>query len=163
VLIGATGLLLFPKHSWLFGVDLAVLFFLRFVELFLGLLVLAHLLVKDVEVSEVGLFKGTLLITELPLHPLLAGLFLWRHRCLCLNGSLAFSIPEILLQVSRWSETCWHRLLLRWLLFLLLRYLLGWRLRALSSRGTIFVQIYASLSWRGRLGVSRSSIARFHY
>jgi hypothetical protein len=65
--------------------------------------------------------------------------------------------------VSRWTETCRHRLLLRWLLFLLLRYLLGWRLRALTSLGSVFVKIYASLGWRGRLGVSRSSIARFHY
>jgi len=94
VLVRAAGLLLFSKHSWLVGVYLTVLFLLRFVELFLCLLMFSHLFIKDVEVSEVSLFKSALLITELPLHPLLASLFLWRNRCLCLDCSLSFSILE---------------------------------------------------------------------
>ena len=167
--IGALGLLLFPEHGWAVRVDFTVLLFLGLVELALGLLVFSHLLVKDIKVSEVRLLERVLLLAELPLHPLLPGELLRGHRGLRLHRRETLPLPEFLLQVRWRTETCGD-LLLR-LRLLLLSILLGWGLSLTSSsrtrRGTILVQIDASLlgddAWPWLSLFFSSITSRFHY
>ena len=104
--------MLFAEHRGTVCICLFLLLLLRLVELLLCLLVFTHLFLKNVKVLKVRIFQGSLLEAKFLLHTELISLLLWRHRLLGLNGGQALSLAELLLEMCRRAEPCWHLLLL---------------------------------------------------
>jgi len=116
-------LLLLAEHGRTVRIGLLLLLLLSIVEFLLRLLVLAHLLFKDVKVPKVGVLQGPLLDIKFLLLSAIPRLLLWRQDLLRLDRSQALPLSELLLQVGRGTETCRDLFLLCRLLLLLLRML----------------------------------------
>ena len=160
-------LLLLAEHGRTVRIGLLLLLLLSIVEFLLRLLVLAHLLFKDVKVPKVGVLQGPLLDIKFLLLSAIPRLLLWRQDLLRLDRSQALPLSELLLQVGRGTETCRDLFLLCRLLLLLLRILrlpLGRCGCALLGAILVEVDTFGLNAWVLLLWRSRSLLViRFHY
>ena len=125
---------------------------------------LAHLLFKDVKVSEVGVLQGSLLDIKFLLDPAIPRLLLWGHDLLRLDRSQALPLAELLLQMGRGTETCRNLFLLCGLLLLLWMLMLPLGLPGRRCLGTILVEVDAlGLKAWLLLGSRSLLVILFHY
>jgi hypothetical protein len=65
--------MLFSEHGWTVRISFSFLLLLVIVELFLRLLMLSHLLIKDIKVLKVPTFNSSLFGIHVVSDPLLPG------------------------------------------------------------------------------------------
>jgi hypothetical protein len=87
LLVTALRFLLFSEHGRAVRIYFLLFLLLGLIELFLSLFMLAELLFKDIEVSEVVALDGPLLGAHNLSHPLLTSLLFWCQHLLRLDCS----------------------------------------------------------------------------